>query len=209
MTTLLNFDADTRTGTSGAEQDFSTGTSARRALFRHMVRLLLSCSPSKKAALRQAVIEHLLRAREPFDYFDELLDACTTSAATDRLDAAIDVLSATGEHLLRFAWSYLIRDVQEWNPYSTRAYRPNDDHWYIILRAVARCRSSEEARFRFISACRSAAQRGITEGVVEALGDLASPDAKEFLGLIAGSHEDPFIRDLASDALAGMESQRR
>lgn len=158
MTSLLNFDSDTRTNSSSTtEPGVFTRTSAGIALFRHMVRSLLSYPTYKRAKLRQAVVDQMLRAREPHAYFDELLDVCTASTTTDRLDTAIDVLSATGDHVLRYAWSYLIRDVNEWNPCSVRAYHPNDDHWYIILRAVARCHNDEDARFRFISVCGNAA----------------------------------------------------
>jgi len=182
-----------------------TRTSARLTIFRHLVRAVLSSSAASKASLRQVIIERLLRDREPFACIDELLAICCSANSTDRLDTAIDILSATKKLVLLYAENYLIRDVQQWNRYSSRAYEPNDDHWYILLRAVARCDAPENARLRMISACRNAAQRGIVEAVVEALGDLESESARELLHEFAKNHNDPFIQGLARDVLADVE----
>ncbi len=201
MTQLLGFDSDTRMAMPSAV-DFgfgSTRTSADQVVFRHLARSLLACPGSR--ALRQRVTDRLQRAREPSSYIDELLDLCTTAGGTDRLDVAIDVLAATGDHVLRYAWDYLIRDLQRWNPYSDRAYEPNDDYWYILLKAVARCETPPEERVRFILACSGAATRGVLEGVVEALGDVRTNESRRKLGELSARHADPFIRKLASDVL--------
>jgi hypothetical protein len=208
MTPVSAFDSDTRTGTWRDEEGTSTGstrTSAGTVMFRHSVRSLLSCAGSPRAALRNVVKEALLAAREPFSRIDELLATCTSVASTDRLDMAVDVLAETGHLVWRYAWDFLVRDVQQWNPYSDRAYEPNDDHWYILLRAVARCNAPDDARLRFILACSGASRRGILEGVVEALGDLEMEEAASKLREMADAHEDAFIRKLASDVLDDME----
>jgi hypothetical protein len=208
VTRLLDFDFDTRTevtANEGPAANVQTRTSAGAALFRHMVRSLLSAPALKRASLRQSVIRRLLGAREPYSCIDELLDTCSSPPTVDRLDIAIDVLSGTGDLAIRYAWDYLIRDVQQWNPYSSRAYEPNDDHWYILLRAVSRCAVPEDARLRMICACKNAARRGIVEAVVEALGDLASEGSREILRTFVNSHTDPFIRNLAAEVLADVE----
>ena len=208
MTSISAFDSDTRTAARGHEESASmgsTGTSAETVIFRRLVRSLLSCPGSRRAALRRVVRHALLAAREPFSRIDELLATCTSAGNTDRLDMAVDVLAETGDVVRRYAWDYLIRDVQQWNPYADRAYEPNDDHWYILLRAVARCGAREDARLRFILACSGASGRGILEGVVEALGDLKTKEATGKLHEIADANDDAFIRKLVSDVLDDME----
>ncbi len=201
MTRLLDFDSDTRT-TMPSAADPSVGatrTSADEVVFRHMTRSLLACPGSQ--ALQQRVIDRLQSAREPSACVNELLDLCTTAGGTDRLDLAIDMLAATGDHVLRYAWDYLIRDLQRWNPYSDRAYEPNDDYWYILLKAVARCQTPVEERVRFILACSGAATRGVLEGVVEALGDMRTNESLRKLRELSARHADPFVRKLATDVL--------
>jgi hypothetical protein len=207
VTRLLDFEFDTGSD-AGAEQEpgaLDTGSSARLALFRHTVRSLISSSANGRKSLREAVVRRLLSAREPYAGIGELLDLCSSSANPDRLDVAIDVLAATGDLVFRYAWEYVIRDVQQWGPRSSRAYQPNDDHWYVLLRAVARCTAPEDARLRLICLCRHAAYRGIAEAVVEALGDLPSDRSCQVLHEFADRHDDPFIRRLASDVLADVE----
>jgi hypothetical protein len=208
MTRHVDFDFDTRTDVTagkGPSPIVHTRTSTGVALFRHLVKSLLAAPASQKAALRKAVVARLLSAREPYSCIEELLDVCSSAASPERLDVAIDALSRTGQLVLRYTWDYFVRDVQQWNPYSARAYQPNDDHWHILLRAVARCAAPEDARLRLIGFCRNAAQRGIMESVIEALGDLGSDQAHEILRNVAGNHDDLFIRKLARDVLADVE----
>jgi hypothetical protein len=207
MILLNELEFDTRSDAVGEESahGVQTRTSAGLAVFRYLVRSSLSSSAARKAARRKAVVGLLDQAREPFACINELLAICSSAGGMDRLDTAVDILSATGELVLRYARNYLIRDVQQWNPYSSRAYEPNDDHWYILLRAVARCAAPEAARLRMICACKHAAQRGIVEAVVEALGDLASAAAREVLRDFSTTHSDPFIRNLAKEVLANVE----
>ncbi len=208
MMSMLAFDSDTRTATSNREECVwtgSTGTSAETVLFRRLVRSLLSCPGSERATVRGLVTRALLSSREPFSLVDELLATCTSATVTDRLDVAVDVLAKTGAVVYRYAQDYLIRDVQQWNPHSSRAYEPNDDYWYILLRAVARCQGPEDVRLRFIVACSGASRRGICEGVVEALADLGSDEAQVKLREMADTADDPFIQKLAHDVLEDME----
>ena len=205
MTQLLDFDSDTRTGMPSSEDPpfGSTRTSADQAVFRHLIRALLASSDRR--TLRQRITSRLQGARNPFACIDELLDLCTSAGGTDRLDVAIDVLAATEMLVLQYAWEYLIRDVQRRSPDRNRAYQPNDDYWYILLRAVGRCGAPVEERVRFILMCSGAATRGVLEGVVEALSDTHTTESRRKLGQLSANHTDPFIRKLAADALDDWE----
>ena len=121
-------------------------------------------------------------------------------------DLAIDVLSKTGGLILEYAWDCFQQDVRNWRPSSERAYQPNDDYWYVLLRAVGRTNAPDKERFRFISSCANAGSRGIREGVVEGLRDLGTPGARQRLHRFAQEDEDAFIQQIAREALADLES---
>lgn len=132
---------------------------------------------------------------------DELINSCADSAHEGRLDTAIDVLSQLGEELLRYATEYLINDSKSWNLlYPTRAYKPNDDYWHILLRAIGQLQVVSHERVRFVRMCMNASSRYISESVLLALGDIGTTDAKieirKFL-----SNDDPFIAELAEEIL--------
>ena len=203
---ILDWNIPARGPTGSQQEDYlGTRTSAAAAIFRHLVRSLLSAPSSKKPVLQKMATDRLLDSTEQYAYVDELLDLCAAATENDRLDVGIDVMSATGELVLSYGWACLIRDLQKWSPYSRRAYEPNDDCWYVILRSVARCNAPEEARLRFISACSSASQRGVMEGIVEALGDLAGVGARIVLNRIASHHDDLFVRERAAEVLGDLE----
>jgi len=172
---------------------------------RHFMRLALTQPLAKRSSLRGLIRDRLLAARDPNRGIDALIEICTTEGGADGLDVAIDILSRTDSLLSVYAWDYLQRDLLEWNRFSDRAYQPNDDHWYILLRSVARARLPERERFRFISCCADATSRGIREGVVEGLRDLATPSAILRLGRFATEDADPFIQQIAREALADLE----
>ena len=89
-----------------------------------------------------------------------------------------------------------------WNHlYPSRAYEPNDDYWYILLRAVAQSKTLPEDLVKFVCMCRTAANRHILEAVLEALNDIGSDEAyaeiESFMGL-----PEPFIAELASELVS-------
>ena len=172
---------------------------------RSMFRNLLSCAAELKAEWRARITNYLLKVRNP-DCIDELLVLCATRGGPNGLDMAIDILSKTDDLIVEYSWEYLRRDISSWTPDSERAYEPNDDLWYILLRSVARCKVEANARFEFIRCCAGAGSRGIREGVVEGLGDLATPDARELLENFAQQDPDSYIRKIADEALTDLES---
>lgn len=172
----------------------------------HFARAMVSQPVSHRAFFRTQLIGLLSKARNPGRCIDALLRVCTTEGGPDGLDAAIDVLAKAGSLILDYAWEYLQWDIRNWVPSSERAYQPNDDCWYILLRAVGRVAVSEKERFRFISCCAHAESRGIREGVVEGLRDLGSRAAQDRIRQFADEDHDLFIRKIAREALDDLES---
>lgn len=177
------------------------------AVFRRLMRLLLD-SPSADSAQRRATAIRIIGiAQDPEPYIDEVLTICSAHRSVDRLNVAIDILSQTGETIRAYAWAYLRRDIEEWHRLSQRAYEPNDDYWYILLRSVARTKADDNLKFLFVKMCSGAATRGIREAVVEALGDLGTTPAKSLLRQLAEGNEDAFIRRAAREALDDVEGR--
>jgi hypothetical protein len=118
-----------------------------------------------------------------------------------KLDIAIDLLSELGSELVDYAMRFLTKDIHRWNQlYSDRAYEPNDDYWYILIRSVARTSVDESKQLNFLSLCENNATRGVLEGIVEALGDMETANSRTMLqGYCTNS--DPFIAELAADIL--------
>ena len=207
---LFGSGAGTRTDYSGAGISTRTPTSSRGSigvvLLRNLIRTLLASPASQKAAWRQWIVDFLMKVRSSESAIDELLLLCTTEGGPDGLDTAIDILAKTGEMVLEYAWEYLQRDLAHWTPASDRAYKPNDDYWYILLRAVGRTATDPKERYRFITCCLHAQSRGIREGVVEGLRDLATPMAKRTLQQLAQTDGDRYIKEIAAEALADLES---
>lgn len=201
-----------RTGTNFsvfAPVDNSQKGSIAVTLTCHFARAMLSCPATSRAFFRNRIIDLLKKAQDSERLercLDELLHICTTEGGPHGLDAAIDVLARLGPLVLDYAWNYLERDIRNWTPNSERAYQPNDDCWYVLLRAVGRASVSDKERFRFITCCIHAQSRGMREAVVEGLRDLGTPAAKVRISRLATEDQDEFIRKIAREALADLES---
>lgn len=196
---------------AGTLAPISTGANRQRdaiilTLTSYFARKLVSCPTTERARYRNQLVGLLKRAQQPWICIDQLLHICTREGGPDGLDAAIDVLARMGTLIVEYAWLFLGTDVRDWTPDSERAYQPNDDYWYVLLRAVGRADVAREERFRFIACCASAESRGIREGVVEGLRDLGGPVARERLVRMAREDTDTFIRSLAREALEEWES---
>lgn len=175
-------------------------------LLRRLMRGLFACPGARKAGYRSLLVEYLSRVRDYEDCIDELLHLCTTEGGPDGLDNAIDILAKTRGLILSYAWGYLQRDIRVWSPASERAYKPSDDYWYVLLRAVGRTLADPKERYRFIASCGNAESRGVREGVVEGLRDLATPAAKDRIRRFAAEDTDSYIRQVAQEALEDLES---
>lgn len=184
----------------------SSRGSVEAVIARVFARNLLTCPGTEKERWRESLTKYLVRAHKSDACIDELLSFCTTQGGPEGLDMAIDVLSGTGDLVLKYFWEYLQRDVVNWTPQCDRAYKPNDDYWYILLRAVARADAPEMDKLRHIVCCAGAESRGIREGVVEALRDLRTERAKELLRQFLDSDNDSYIRQVAKEAIDDLES---
>lgn len=200
----------TRTDYSSPKLDTRPPESMRGSvnvvLLRRLLRLLFTVHGSHKAAIRSLIVQHLTKVRDSEDCIDELLQLCAAEGGADGLDAAIDILAMTRGLILSYAKEYLLRDAQGWSPDSERAYKPNDDYWYVLLRAVARSQVDASERYRIIVSCGNAESRGMREAVVEALRDLATPSAKGRLRKFVEEDTDSYVRQVAQEALVDLES---
>lgn len=175
----------------------------------HLTRAMLACRPAHRALFRNQILGLLEKADDPDGAercIDKLLHICAAEGGSSGLDAAIDVLAKTGPLVLEYSWDYLKWDVRSWTPSTERAYRPNDDYWYILLRAVGRAAVSENERFRFLTCCAHAEPRGIREAVVEGLRDLGTKAARERISRFATEDPDEFIRTIAREPFEEEES---
>jgi hypothetical protein len=161
MRTLQEFDHDVDTSTGEFTEPRPSVSRAARTnegilIFGRYVKSALNASAAEKAPIRAVLIRMLRNAPTPDLYIGELLSITTSAKNPDRLEFAIDVLSHTGDLIRIYAWNYLVTDIRQWHHlHSDRAYEPNDDYWYVLLRAVARCTADAEVRFRIISMCRT------------------------------------------------------
>jgi len=155
----------------------------------------------ERAALRDVLVKYLRFSPQATDLTHDLIERCIEIPLPSRLDIAIDVLSQLQRSIYNYAHQFLINDLGNWSHlYSKRAYEPNDDYWYILLRSVAQADIENGLKLRFISMCSDATSRGVLEGVVEALADVGTSEAKDRLELLR-EHKDPFLSSLATDAL--------
>lgn len=212
MNQLLHFGSamETKTTFKGKSNDANVAQSTRGSVevlnVRTLTRKLLSCPVADKECWRNRVTNYLLKSQKPDMCIDEVLSFCTTQGGPDGLDVAIDILTGTGDLIVKYAWNFLVTDIINWEPCTERAYKPNDDYWYVLLRAVSRTKTPEEDRFLFIKCCSRAESRGILESVIEGLRDLRTEDAKTMLREFVKEGKDHYIRQLAQDALDDLES---
>lgn len=196
------------TGTEPCARTESQKGSVAATLLCLMTRNMLSAMPAQQAARRKRLLFVLMKVRgsELAHCIDQMLRVFVSEGGPHALDAAIDTLSQTGINIVDYAWNYLKSDIAHWGPTSERAYEPNDDYWYILLRAVARSDASEIDRMRIVLCCANATCRGIREAVVESLRDIGGPVALARLQKFAAKNADPFICKIAREALDDMET---
>jgi len=155
----------------------------------------------ERSELRNVLVEYLQYSPQSTALTHELIEHCIEIPLPSRLDVAIDILSQLQRSIYGYARQFLINDIKNWTHlYPDRAHKPNDDYWYILLRSVAQADIDDKLKLQFISMCSGATSRGVLEGVIEALADVGTPEAKRRLEVLC-DHTDPFLSDLAADAL--------
>jgi len=172
------------------------------ARFKSILKRHVEARNEERSDLRNVLVEYIRFSPNASELINVLILSCVSMRCAERLDIGIDVLSQAGQVIANYAYSYLHQDIKQWNKlYPESKYRPDDDFWYILLRSVGRAKCDPNVAICVISACHDEPSRGIAEGVVEALGDLGTIDAKNLLQLIQSTHPDNFIKELATDVL--------
>ncbi len=203
---LIDTGYDASTGKLSSNT-FVTRTAPEHVAFRAKLRGMLNGNAATKNVMRDEIVKRIQSSPTPSLYITLTLSLCSQSSGRGGLYDGIDILSQLGDLMIDYSTTYSISDVmQQGKLFAGTTYRPNDDYWYIIFRSVARCSAKEDSRYQFISACKCATSIGIREGVVEALGDLASKDAQRLLQDIASEDNNAFIRNLATETLKDIES---
>jgi len=196
---MQNLDAPNQT-TSGLESA-DLRASGENVRLQSILMKHVEAKGRERTALRDVLVEYLQFSLQATDLTHELIERCIEIPLPSRLDIAIDVLSQLERSIYDYARQFLINDIKNWSHlYSSRAYEPNDDYWYILLRSVAQADIDGKLKLQFISMCSGATSRGVLEGVVEALTDVDTPEAKRRLEVFC-DHADPFVSDLATNAL--------
>ena len=183
---------------------FAADASTEAFRFRSILARLLNANGDDRRKLRNSLVEYLRFSPRSDDLINALITDCVESNAEGRLDTAIDVLNQLGGRILRYAQEFLFTDIKCWDTrYPNRAYEPNDEYWYILLRSVGQSHAVPYDKVQFVRMCRTANSRHIVEAVLESLGDIGTTDAIiEIKKLI--NHEDPFISSLAIEILENM-----
>jgi hypothetical protein len=93
-------------------------------------------------------------------------------------------------------------DIAQWSKlYPERKFVPNQDYWYVLLRAVGKCGGDPSRSVSILSVCQDSALRVVAEAVVEGLGDIGNQESLALLRNIQSTHSDEFIRKLAENVL--------
>lgn len=184
------------------DQSSATGEVAR---FESILERHIAAKDSSRHDLRETLVEYIKFTKDPSVLIGDLIQYCISLPIPERLEIAIDVLAKCGKSIFDYAEEFLFQDIKSWKAtYRGRAYEPNDDYWFILLRSVARIdlnEVSEDKKLTFIRMCRGACYRGVVEGVIAALIDIGSDAAKKTVKELA-AHSDPFIAGLADEALS-------
>ncbi len=141
--------------------------------FRSILKRHATQTGQQRKRSRSVLVEYITFSPNARLLINELILQCIGMKSPERLDIAIDVLSEVGDAIVSYAYDYLQRDIQQWSKlYPNIKFRPNDDYWYVLLRAVGSCSGSEEKRFQILSACQDERTRGVAESVIEGLAAL-------------------------------------
>lgn len=172
------------------------------ARFKSILNRHAEAKNEERSILRQVLVQYIRFSPNARELINVLIISCVSMRCTERLDIGIDILSQTGSVIANYAYAFLQQDIKQWNKlYPERKYQPNDDFWYVLLRSVGRAKGDPKLALCVISACHDEPSRGIAEAVVEALGDLGTPNAIRLLELIHTTHGDNFIKEFASELL--------
>lgn len=183
---------------------FAADASTEAFRFRSILARLFNAKGETRENLRKTLLEYLRFSPRSDDLINTLISECVESKVEGRFEIAIDVLSQLGSQILRYAQEFLFNDIKCWDTrYPNRAYEPNDEYWYVLLRSVGQSHAVPFDKVQFIKMCRTAESRQIVEAVLESLGDIGTTDAVIEINKLI-NHEDPFISSLAKEILENL-----
>jgi hypothetical protein len=152
-------------------------------------RVLKSANKERRIMLEGLIA--LIPSELILPYVDIAVGTFVSSREPDRLDDAVDFLSALGSRFITFAMDRLI---------SSPPNGANDDYWYVIVRALGRM-----GLLSMIKGFASSPHRTVREAVVEALADVGDKTSLMLLREFATSDESSFIRNLAQESLSEID----
>jgi hypothetical protein len=193
-------------GETVAEPSASREGAVGLAIFRQLLRQLLSAPGTRIPALRAEAVGRLRRARDPLGYTQTLLDLAVNKRSTGGIDAAIDILAHTGELALEYAREFFPHDARRWSLTPTITSHVHEEVWEILLRAAARATPDQPDTLWLIGACKKAGNRGLRDAATLALYDLKTPAAKDLLADMARNDPDALIRRAARELLEDLGS---
>ena len=160
-----------------------------------------ACGGRRHHELRSELVRLVSTSYDRDAAIDTVIHLAVDSSADGRLDLGIDILSNLGAELYDYALTYRRQDVKRATSTETaKAYQPNEDYWYILLRAVAQSSVSDDDKLQLVRSCQQGSTPGILEAVVESLGDIWTEGARQVLrGLTRNPNSS--IADLAQTVL--------
>ncbi len=171
---------------------------AEQARFRTIFKQYARSVGKERADLRRSLQEYIRFSPQSDALIADLIVMSVDHPSPGRLELGMDVLSATGEQTLAYAEKTLRHDFNEWfEGKSSKALQPDDDTWFILLRAVAQSEGDSGRRLSFVMDCSHTTRRGIAEAVVEALGDIDSAESRRELRAFIEDDDDKVIAELA------------
>lgn len=170
--------------------------------FRTIVKRYLAAHGLERQKLKHSLLKWLRFDPNSDRLIHDLITLSVDSKFEGRFDAPIDVLNQLGSQIVHYAQEYVINDIRQWNlRFPGRAYEPNDEYWYVLLRSVGQAAAVPSEKLSVVKLCRTASSRGIAEAVIEALGDIGTTEAFAEVRKFE-THEDPFIAFLAHEMMS-------
>jgi len=172
---------------------------------RGLVERLFECPAKHLAGLRKDVAHRILRETDRSPSIEELLSFCIQRRSEGGLNLATDILSLVPDLAVDYARVFLLKDVQRWSREQTLAWHPNDDVWFILLRAAPYANMDKDSLLELMTLCLGAGNRHIRAAAVEGLLRLHTPQARDVLQRLTNEDPDPLIQSTAKEALEEME----
>jgi hypothetical protein len=156
----------------------------------------------QRDALRGEIIRQVERAKQPANQLHWTLYLLLSERRPGRLDDCVDILAAIDSTIfVDMLLSFLRRWIANDCPAS------DDDILYVVIRGIGRqvpkCEINLMSALTTLEPISDLVAR---EAIVEAYGDIATPDAIDRLKHIAESDNDPWIQSIAREEIEDCEA---